>query len=243
MLRLCSNKQEFAAGIRTFNKNMSTIPEHPVYAQSGKYKCWYAIKDNNGNWIFGPSKFIGYADIDIDTYIARQSDLDGKATEKQLVKFSESVDALRHAQLLELLIESLSRVHRTPGKSVKIKIIDMDKGPGNMHITYKDSEKCEFYELIEHGSEKPHVSSFIVVGNVIKFDLKYYNENYIVELSSENGGNLFKGHAIRQSDNHQITCRAFIEFSEGCVEIHGLGWQEDNFDFRWYAYVEEADYV
>ncbi|EOI3468997.1 hypothetical protein ACN5L5_000386 [Cronobacter turicensis] len=243
MFRLCCNKQEFASGIRAFNQGISTIPNHPVYAQSGKYKCWYAIKDENKKWIFGPSKFIGYAGIDIDTYIAKQRDLDGKATEKQLVKFSENVDEHMHAELLEQLIESLSRVNRTPGKSVKIKIIEMDMKASNMHVKYNSSEKCEFFETCDYGEEKPLISSFIVAGSIIKFDLRYAYNRYIVELSKETEENLFSGVAIRQGDNHQVECRAFIEFSEGSVEIHGLGWLEDNIQYRWSAYVEEADYV
>jgi len=241
MVRLCSNKQEIVSGIRTFDQGISAIPNHPVYAQSGKYKCWYAIKDEHNNWIFGPSKFIGYAGIDIDTYIAKQHDLDGKATEKHLIKFSEDVDEHMHAELLELLFERLSHVNRIPGKSVKIKIIDMDMKAKN--IKYNNSEKCEFFELCDHGEEKPLVSSFIVAGSIIKFDLKYGYNRYIVELSMEAGEHLFNGIAIRQGDNYKIKCRAFIEFSEGSVEIHGIGWQEDDIQYRWSAYVEEMDYV
>lgn len=243
MSKLSSNKQEFASGIRTFNQGISTIPNHPVYAQSGKYKCWYAIKDEHGNWIFGPSKFIGYAGIDIDTYIAEQHDLDGRATEKQLIKFSDDVDQTMHAELFELLIESLSRVNRTPGKSVKIKIIDMGWRARNMHVKYNDSEICEFFALCDHGNKMPRVSSFIVAESIIKFDLEYGDNHYIVELSKETIGHLYSGVAIRQGDNHKVKCRAFIDFAEGSVEIHGIGWREDGIQHLWSAYVEEADYV
>ncbi|EOW6671732.1 hypothetical protein NMY27_11175 [Cronobacter dublinensis subsp. beijingensis] len=243
MLRLCSNKHEIASGIRAFNKEILTSPNHPVYAQSGKYKCWYAIKDEHKNWIFGPSKFIGYAGIDINTYIDNQRDLDGKATEKQLAKFSRVIDEKMHVDLLEVLTERLSHVNRTPGKSVKIKIIDIDERAKNMNVRYKNSEKCEFFELCEHGEGKPLVSSFIVAESIIKFDLKYGYNRYIVELSKEAGGAIFSGVAIRQGDNHRIECRACVEFFEGCVEIHGIGWLEDGIQYRWCAYVEEASYV
>jgi len=47
--KLASNKRELACGIKTFDKNIPLVPDHPIYAQAGKYKCWYGIKDEKGH--------------------------------------------------------------------------------------------------------------------------------------------------------------------------------------------------
>lgn len=244
MFKLCSHKREFASGIVTFNEGMSKEPEHQVYAQSGKYKCWYAIKDKKGNWIFGPSKFIGYAGMDIDTYIDHQQELDGKATEKQLSMFSTDVaNEEEYEQLLGQLIEILSRVNRTPGKSVKIKKIEVETDNKTKPVKYKNTDDCDFYELCDTESQPTLVSSFVVAGNKVKFDLTYGFNHYIVELNKASEGQLYSGSAIRQFDNHKIKCRALLEYEEGHIEIHGLEWLEDGKNYRWSAYVEEADYA
>jgi len=239
--KLASNKRELACGIKTFDKNIPLVPDHPIYAQAGKYKCWYGIKDEKGHWIFGPSKFIGYAGMDIDTYIDYQQELDGKATEKQLSKFSEVVSDKQYDQLLGLLIESLSRVNRTPGKSVKIKIIEIEMETKNKPVRYKNTKDFDFYTQIETENYPTLVSSFIVVGNRVKFDLLFGSNHYFVELNRVNEGAVYSGHAVRQFDNHNIKCRALLEFNEDQIEIHGIEWLEDGKDFRWSAYVEEAN--
>lgn len=82
-----------------------------------------------------------------------------------------------------------------------------------------------------------------MVGNKVKFDLKYSSYSYIVELNRESEGQLFSGNAVRQGDNHSVMCRALLEFTEGSIEIHGIEWLEDGVNFRWSTYVEEADYA
>ena len=32
--------------------------------------AWYAIRSNDGSWLFGPSKFVGYAGNDAETYLS-----------------------------------------------------------------------------------------------------------------------------------------------------------------------------
>lgn len=47
--------------------------------------AWYAARDEDGRWRFGPSKFIGYEGLDADTYLElSRRGLDGRKTEARL---------------------------------------------------------------------------------------------------------------------------------------------------------------
>ena len=247
MFKLCNSKTEISSGIKAFAGGMRGNPDHPVYAQSGKYKCWYAIKDEKGEWIFGPSKFIGYAGMSVAAYMDHQPELDGKLTEKQLVKFSEEVDEEMHALLYDRLFDTLSRVNRTPGKSVKIKIIPVEKVAQTMSVKYKNTDKCDFYQLIDRNSQTlidgisqpPELSSLSVAGDKVKFDLKYGDYSYIVELNKTTAEWLCEGKARRREDGQVIDCTALLVFDEGSVEIYGLRWFETGANYMWSAYAEE----
>lgn len=58
-------------------------------ARLGFHRAWYAERDANGAWVFGPSKFIGYKGLDGDSYNPKQ--LDGRETERQLDQWYEEV--------------------------------------------------------------------------------------------------------------------------------------------------------
>ncbi len=47
----------------------------------GRHKSWYAAKGAGGNWVFGPSKFIGYAGNDAATYLETYDRMDGRESE------------------------------------------------------------------------------------------------------------------------------------------------------------------
>ncbi|WP_318372793.1 hypothetical protein [Enterobacter sp.] len=240
MQQLCHSKPQIIQAIDIFNDGMRTNPSHPIYAQAGKYKCWYAYNDH-GVYKFGPSKFIGYINLNPDTYLEVQHELDGKLTEKQLSKFSEDVSDELFSELYYQLIEILSSINRTPGKSVKIKLISSD---GNAVIKlkkYHDSEVCHFYDAVDIDKNQKKVSSFLFLNDEVKFDLKYSSSNYIVKLHRVNESDVFTGFATRQSDFKKIKCRALLDFIDGSIKLNGIDWDEDNYNYPWYVIVEEMD--
>src|SRR5207237_3916705 len=54
--------------------------------------AWYAIRGNNGRWLFGPSKFVGYAGITANRYLGPYERKDGKETERLLDEWFRTVD-------------------------------------------------------------------------------------------------------------------------------------------------------
>src|SRR5690606_24598814 len=69
------------------------VTEHAgLAARIKQHPAWYAVKDTHGDWIFGPSKFIGYAGASAGKYLASYSRKDGKETEPALAAWFEHVD-------------------------------------------------------------------------------------------------------------------------------------------------------
>jgi len=57
----------------------------------GMHPAWYAIKNDAGEWVFGPSKFIGYAANSAEHYLKTYDRTDGKETEPVLQAWFEPV--------------------------------------------------------------------------------------------------------------------------------------------------------
>src|ERR1700693_1402487 len=55
-------------------------------------RSWYAYQDQEGQWRFGPSKFVGYDRMTAEGYIETAEDLDGRRTEAQLQQWFTAVD-------------------------------------------------------------------------------------------------------------------------------------------------------
>ena len=87
-------------------------------------KGWYAVQSDDGTWLFGPSKFIGYVGLTAKTYLqmsAKTYDppkdvLDGKKTERRLKRWREP--PMHHADELDRALRSFLREARR-GKTVE----------------------------------------------------------------------------------------------------------------------------
>ena len=76
--RLASTLEQVQKNLRSFNMDDPALLDILAYVRR-----WYAIETEAG-WGFGPSKFIGYADMDAKNYFAMHDQLDGRVTEKTL---------------------------------------------------------------------------------------------------------------------------------------------------------------
>jgi uncharacterized protein (DUF433 family) len=88
--RVVVNESEVVDNIKNYVSGLSKEPN--LAARIKQHPAWYAIKDNNGKWNFGPSKFIGYANANAKQYLASYSRKDGKETEPALSKWFDQVD-------------------------------------------------------------------------------------------------------------------------------------------------------
>jgi uncharacterized protein (DUF433 family) len=88
-MRVVRSLEDVVRNIRTYGRD---IARHPGLAQRVKqHPAWYAVKDEDGRWLFGPSKFVGYVDANANDYLAAYNRKDGKETEPALARWFEPV--------------------------------------------------------------------------------------------------------------------------------------------------------
>lgn len=86
-------------------------------------RAWYAVRSDGGTWIFGPSKFIGYADSTAGAYLSRTAGRDGQRSEAALREWFDAVppDMPLWAELADALRRFLTaHGHSRPHQSARI---------------------------------------------------------------------------------------------------------------------------
>jgi hypothetical protein len=122
MLKIVTTPAQAIANILAFESELAKSPalqDRLPYA-----RAWYANKDADGHWHFGPSKFIGHQDVDAAIYLKEADEADGRRTEAQLQSFFSVVEAENplHAELHSELVSFLAKYGKTPSTKVRINI-------------------------------------------------------------------------------------------------------------------------
>ena len=110
--------------IHTFNQELFRSPglaERLAYA-----RAWYAVQESpDGNWLFGPSKFIGYAGLTADLYLETAGLFDGRRTETQLQRWFRELDPAspQFADLAPRLSAFLARYAKAPSRKARINVL------------------------------------------------------------------------------------------------------------------------
>jgi uncharacterized protein (DUF433 family) len=121
--RIISDVMEAIENIRRFNRADPHKPFRTILAYA---RNWYAMKGDDGEWLFAPAKFIGYvADI---AEVLETEDRDGRVIESALREwFEPAVEG--HALEVELRT-ALRRLIASKGKSLnqlaKIHVLKRD---------------------------------------------------------------------------------------------------------------------
>ena len=120
-----SNIKKFQPELLVNNKRNSLVDTLP------HYRAWYAIEEE-GKWIFGPSKFIGYADLTAETYGENTKQLDGRTTELALRSWFEEVGTGKLNEMLnEKLSEFFTAFGKRPNALVRISVLRTAVGSKN----------------------------------------------------------------------------------------------------------------
>ncbi len=88
-------------------------------------RAWYALQDN-GRWVFAPSKWAGYKGMTAEWYLNASRDmLDGRKTEKRLRQWFTPVAARspQHAELQNALAAFLGEYGKEPNGVARISVI------------------------------------------------------------------------------------------------------------------------
>lgn len=120
--RLARNYDEVVKSTKSFSVGLNGDPR--LHKRLSNVKAWYYIPENDA---VGPSKFIGYRDMNADFYLAhtgksaeatlpRSKRLDGRATEPVLKKWFEVTDpsTAEHKYVSDMTKELLDKWDKRP---------------------------------------------------------------------------------------------------------------------------------
>ena len=146
MSQLVSSVSQVMENIRRYNQHAEAFAELMPYARS-----WYALA-NGRAWLFGPSKYIGYQNMNPQDYLGspynrqkrgrvQRNDvntvLDGRVTEKVLQRWSELIEAGHpdFEPLHRALNEICARYGKKPNSLARISIVRQETGPASPGFT------------------------------------------------------------------------------------------------------------
>lgn len=129
---LITSLEEAKAGIRQFQDELTVLPG--VVDLLSSFRSWYAITDEAGRILFGPSKFIGYVGLSAESYRAVNQLTNGRDTEALLERWFSQPDSASEEILIDELSRFLNRFGKRPNKRVRVSTIDgLGLIPGGTH--------------------------------------------------------------------------------------------------------------
>src|SRR5256885_8297789 len=120
-----TDAEHACANIRHFEKELGRNRDLANIMSYGR--AWYACKGAPG-WFLGPSKFVGYAENDAQTYLSTHQERDGRITERVLSQWFEEVapGTTIYDELHAILRQLFARFGKTPNKSLRINVLKAD---------------------------------------------------------------------------------------------------------------------
>ena len=116
--------------IRNIRRFAAELPRSPgLQATLGYVHAWYAMQDDSGQWIFAPSKFIGYRDNTAKRYLEtdRKSAHGGRTEQVLRTMFEEvNLESRQGRTLMERLAACLGEYGYSPRRRVRISIVAED---------------------------------------------------------------------------------------------------------------------
>ncbi|WP_313552386.1 hypothetical protein [Pseudomonas sp.] len=111
-------------------------------------RAWYAHKDEEGKWLFAPSKFVGYRGMTAEEYM-NSDQRDGRITERKLAEWFTllSEEDSLYGELSEHLSAFLSHYDKTPSAAMRINVT---------------SKFYEQYQTDDAVSSDRHIADFII---------------------------------------------------------------------------------
>lgn len=122
MLKIVTVPAQAYRNIETFQSEVRANPD--LQSRLAYARAWYAHQDQAGKWLFAPSKFIGYQDIDAKTYLEGAEESDGRRTEAQLQSWFNVVDPATplHDELSSMLVAFLAQYGKAPSTKMRINV-------------------------------------------------------------------------------------------------------------------------
>ena len=124
MAALATSLKSVRGAIHRFQAEVRRNPQ--LRARLAYARGWYACQGEDGQWLFGPSKFVGYEGLTSETYIEQATSrlLDGRRTEAQLRQWFKPLDPSteHHEQLSVALSAFLAEHNKAPSLKMRINV-------------------------------------------------------------------------------------------------------------------------
>lgn len=120
---------EVSQVLRNIERYQSDVRVPGMSERLRKHRAWYAVRHDD-DWLFGPSKFIGYANIDSANYLASYNRKDGGETEGVLTTWFKRLDLeSKLGRDLEAgLLRFLSLYGKVPRRDFRVSVLKDDLG-------------------------------------------------------------------------------------------------------------------
>ena len=148
---IVAEREQVLDNIRTYQTALKSA--EGLQRRFSRHSAWYAIPDGAGGWIFGPSKFVGYADNDAEFYLKNSKErLDGKETEPVLSTWFKEVDLTSDlGQELQGSFDTFAKAYdKVPNKRWRVSLLTDPKPTAIPSSTGTD-------RLLERISSNPDV--------------------------------------------------------------------------------------
>lgn len=121
MSTIVAHKQQSFDNIARFEAELDESPE--LQRRLAYARAWYAVLNEDGEWVFAPSKFCGYENMTAEEYV-NDDPRDGRRTEKQLQNWFSVVPEGEELfdELNEQLTAFLSHYDKPPSTAVRINV-------------------------------------------------------------------------------------------------------------------------
>ena len=121
-ISLVRNAKQASENIVKFQREVLVDDDVNVLVDTlSHFRAWYAM-EYEGDWIFGPSKFIGYENMDVAIYENNNHVMDGRQTELVLGQWFEPVKSDLQEELETALHDFLSNFGKRPSKLARISV-------------------------------------------------------------------------------------------------------------------------
>lgn len=133
---IVTSADDAVAGVFQYNEQIAQVPDdHPIIRTMAYVRAWYAVRQADGTFLFGPSKFIGYAGNTAALYAdysGKGNEMDGRTTERALKNFSDPVepDHPLFADMMRSLAAFCARFDLTPSAAARLALLPTPAAKG-----------------------------------------------------------------------------------------------------------------
>lgn len=86
-------------------------------------------------------------------------------------------------------------------------------------------------------SNSSKVDNFIIKDDLIKFEISYFEQKFLVELNKLSGHS-FIGKATELNERFIVDIAAKVFFDNDEIFICGHKWNEDRVNYSWFVFIE-----